>query len=354
VSPPKPVIDADAHVVEPHDIWLQYLDEPLRDLASKTPGLANGNSTGNDGPESLFPLGFITEMGRKDLLQLAADPASRLKVMDSEGIDRVALFPTHSLRLGGVRQPKLAPALFRAYNDWLAEHCAPSKERLLGVAMIPLQEPEHAVKEAERAVTKLGHRGVGISVAVDGKPLDHPDFAPLFEATDRLGVPMLILPNHPSLIDERLAPYNWLTGAFGFQVDLSLVALRLLCAGVLDRHPKLQVILGNLGGVFPFILERLDQYWERVHAAARPLPVTPTEALRRFYLETASAHPAAIRMTAEVIGIDRLVFGSDYPSFDFRRAVEIVRNCGLPPDQIELVLSGNAKRLLDLDQNRAG
>jgi predicted TIM-barrel fold metal-dependent hydrolase len=54
-------------------------------------------------------------------------------------------------------------------------------------------------------------------------------------------------------------------------------------------------------------------------------------------------------MTAEVIGVDRLVFGSDYPSFDFARAVEIVRNCGLPPEQIEMVLSGNAKRLIDLD-----
>ena len=108
-------------------------------------------------------------------------------------------------------------------------------------------------------------------------------------------------------------------------------------------------MLANLGGVFPFIVERLDQYWERVHAGGKkPLPVAPTEALRRFYLETASAHPAAIRMTAEVIGVDRLVFGSDYPSFDFQRAVDIVRNCGLPPRDIEAILSGNAKRLVTL------
>ena len=86
----EPVIDADAHVVEPRDIWLRYLEEPLREMVQKTPGLENGNSTGNDGPESLFPLGFITEMGRRDLLQLAADPAARIEVMDSEGIDRVA------------------------------------------------------------------------------------------------------------------------------------------------------------------------------------------------------------------------------------------------------------------------
>ena len=79
---------------------------------------------------------------------MAADSETRLKVMDDEGIDRVALFSTHALRLGGVRQPQLAPALFRAYNNWLAEHCAPDKERLLGVAMIRLQDPELAVQEA--------------------------------------------------------------------------------------------------------------------------------------------------------------------------------------------------------------
>jgi predicted TIM-barrel fold metal-dependent hydrolase len=203
-----------------------------------------------------------------------------------------------------------------------------------------------AVAELERAVTKLGHRGVGISVAVDGKPLDHPDFEPLFECAARLEVPVLILPNHPSLIDGAIGEHGWLTGAFGFQVDLSLVALRLLASGRLEKYPRLPVILANLGGVFPFIIERLEGYWDRVHAGERPLAVRPIEALRRYYLETASGHPAAIRMTAEVMGIDRLVFGSDYPSFDFVRALRSVRECGLPSDQIALILGGNAERLV--------
>ena len=181
------------HAVEPRDIWLRYLEEPLRELVQRTPGLENGNSTGNDGPDSLFPLGFITEMGRRDLLQLAADPATRLQVMDSEGIHRVALFPTHSLRLGGVRQPQLAPALFRAYNDWLAEHCACDRERLLGIAMIPLQEPTLAVAEAERAVTERGHRGLFISPhPVDNRNLDHPAYEPLWDLVEQMNVPALV------------------------------------------------------------------------------------------------------------------------------------------------------------------
>ena len=149
------IIDSDAHVFEPQDIWLRYLEAPLCEVVTNVPGLENGNSTGNDGPASRFPLGFIPETGRQDLLQLAADAETRLQVMDDEGIDRVALFPTHALRLGGVRHPQLAPALFRAYNNWLAEHCASNKERLLGVAMIPLQEPELRAR-SQRGTARRG------------------------------------------------------------------------------------------------------------------------------------------------------------------------------------------------------
>lgn len=260
---------------------------------------------------------------------------------------------TQILRLQNVSgidsfEPAEGLAIAQAANEELAGIAQRYPGRFIPYAAVPMRDIGAAVTELERAVTKLGHKGVGISVGVDGKSLDHPEFLPLIACADRLGVPLLTLPNHPSLIDTKIHPYNWLTGAFGFQVDLSLVALRLVSAGILDRYPKLRVILANLGGVFPFIAERLDQYWERVHAAERPLPVRPTEALRRFFLETASAHPAAIRMTAEVVGVDRLVFGSDYPSFDFVRAVETVRNCGLPPAEIDSILSGNARRLVDV------
>jgi predicted TIM-barrel fold metal-dependent hydrolase len=273
------------------------------------------------------------------------DISRRVEMLQDAGID------TQILRLqnvSGIDSFDAAEglAIAQAANEEIAEIAGRYPGRFIPYAAVPMRDVQGAVAELERAVTRLGHRGVGISTSLDGKPLDHPDFVPLFECAERLGVPLLILPNHPSLIDDHIRPYNWLTGALGFQVDLSLVALRLLSAGTLDRLPKLRVILANLGGVFPFVMERLDQYWERVHAGKRPLPLRPVEALRRFYLETASGHPAAIRMTAEVLGVDRLVFGSDYPSFDFDRAVQTVRNCGLPPDDIELILSGNARALL--------
>lgn len=273
------------------------------------------------------------------------DIARRVEMLANAGIDAQIL---RVQNVSGIDSFEAAEGLeiAQAANEDIAALAKRYPGRFIPYAAVPMRDVAGAVKELERAVTQLGHRGLGISIGVDGKPLDHPDFAPLFECANRLKIPIIILPNHPSLIDSAIQPYNWLTGAFGFQVDLSLVALRLLSGGSLEKYPKLDLILANLGGVFPFIIERLDQYWERVHAAKRPLPVRPVDALKRFYLETASGHPAAIRMTAEVMGVDRLLFGSDYPSFDFDRAVKMVRECGLPPGDIDKILSGNAARLV--------
>ena len=259
-----------------------------------------------------------------------------LRLQNVSGVD--ALDPSEGL------------AVAQAANEEMAEIARRFPGRFIPYAAVPLKDVAGAVQELRRAVTQLGHRGVGLSVAIEGKTIDGPAFEPLFECGADLNVPVLLLPNHPSTLDATLKPYGWLTGAFGFQVDISLVALRLLCNGLLFRKPGLQVILANLGGVLPFVSERLQQYWERVHAGPRPLPVPPEEALRRFWYETASAHPAAIRLAAEIVGADRLLFGSDYPSFDFVRALESVRRCALPEEQLDQILRGNAARLFALSR----
>jgi aminocarboxymuconate-semialdehyde decarboxylase len=255
-----------------------------------------------------------------------------LRLQNVSGVD--ALDPAEGLEVA------------QAANEELAALAQRFAGRFIAYAAVPLTDLNAAVSELERAVKHLGHRGVGLSASCGGRSLDHPCFLPLLETAARLDVPVIVLPNHPSMIDGVLEPYGWLTGAFGFQVDIATVALRLVCNGTLERLSGLRVILANLGGVLPFVLERLEQYCSRVHAGSRPLPAPPRDLLRRFWYETASGHPAAIRMTAEVIGADRVVFGSDYPSFDFVRAVENVRGCGLPDREVELILSGNARALV--------
>jgi len=347
------IIDSDGHVFEPQNIWLRYLDASLREVLTKTPGLENGNSTGNDGPPSLFPLGFVTETGRNDLLHMAADGESRLKVMDREGIDAAALFPTHALRLGGVRHPQLAPALFRAYNDWLAEHCAPNRERLLGVAMIPLQEPELAVIEAERAVTRLGHRGLFISPhPVDHRNLDHPAYEPLWDVAEQLNIPALVHVSTgirlPTAGAERFERYCFFH-LHAHPMEQMTAAASLILGGVLERHPRLRVGFMEAGcGWVPYWLERMDEHAENYRFDVPYLKERPSDYFRRQCFVSFELDERAISYVAEVVGGETLVFASDFPHHDcfYPGAVEKIRQrADLDAKLVSAILSDNPNRL---------
>ena len=349
----KKIIDSDGHVFEPQDIWLRYLEAPLREILSTTPGLENGNSTGNDGPPSLFPLGFVTETGRQDLLRIAADGDSRLKVMDGEGIDMAALFPTHALRLGGVRHPQLAPALFRAYNDWLAEHCAPNKARLLGVAMIPLQEPELALNEAERAVTKLGHRGLFISPhPVDNRNLDHPAYERLWDLAEQLNIPALVHVSTgirlPTAGAERFDRYC-LFHLHAHPMEQMTAAASLILGGVLERHPRLRVGFMEAGcGWVPYWLERMDEHAKNYRFEVPYLKQRPSEYFRRQCFVSFELEERAIPYVAETVGAETLVFASDFPHHDcfFPGALDKIRKrADLDPKLVSAMLSENPTRL---------
>src|SRR5690606_3927883 len=147
-------------------------------------------------------------------------------------------------------------------------------------------------QEVDHAVRVLGHRGIGVSCHFAGRGLDDPCHADFLEAVQAQRVPLLLLPNHPPLLDQALRPYPWLAGAFGVQVDLSWALLRLLATRAMDRRvPRLTVICANLGGVLTSLTERLHEYWRRVHTGSSSMDRQPSAALRRFYFETASAHP---------------------------------------------------------------
>ena len=347
------IIDADAHVNEPKDIWLRYLAPALREIVAETPGLENGNSTGNDGPPSRFPLGFITSTGRQDLLQLAADPAARLKVMDGEGIDKVALFPTHALRLGGVRHRELAPALFRAYNDWLAEHCAHNQERLLGIAMIPLQEPKLAVQEAERAVATMGHRGLFISPhPIDERNLDHPVYEPLWDLAEQLNVPALVHVSTgirlPAAGADRFDRYS-LYHLHAHPMEQMTAAASLILGGVLERHPGLRVGFMEAGcGWVPYWLERMDEHVENYRFEVSYLKARPSEYFRRQCFVSFDLEERAIPYVAKTVGAETLVFASDFPHHDcfYPGAVEKIRKRpDLDSQLVRAMLSQNPQRL---------
>jgi predicted TIM-barrel fold metal-dependent hydrolase len=287
------------------------------------------------------------------LLQLAADPAARIEVMDSEGIDRVALFPTHSLRLGGVRQPQLAPALFRAYNDWLAEHCALNRERLLGIAMIPLQEPSLAVAEAERAVTKLDHRGLFISPhPVDKRNLDHPAYEPIWDLAEQLNVPALVHVSTgirlPTAGAERFNRYC-LFHLHAHPLEQMTAAASLILGGVLELHPRLRVGFMEAGCSWvPYWLERMDEHAENYRFEVPYLKERPSTYFRRQCFVSFELEERANAYVAESVGAETLVFASDFPHHDcfYPGAVEkVCRRKDLDTKLVSAMLSHNPRRL---------
>src|SRR5262245_24607072 len=165
------VIDADGHGCEPPDLWTTRLPATLRERALR---LRWNAESGYDEAwvedwcitdRGLVGLGnagtSFADLGRgrhyHDGNPAGFDGRERLKVLDAEGIDVAVLYP--GLRLGAIRDPELAVASCRVYNDWIAEYCAADRRRLVGVAALPLQDPVGAAREARRAVLDLGLRG---------------------------------------------------------------------------------------------------------------------------------------------------------------------------------------------------
>jgi predicted TIM-barrel fold metal-dependent hydrolase len=293
-----------------------------------------------DGVEAVYTAPGAGRVLRPEQLDLDR----RIEMMDAAGVR------TQILRLqnvGGIDafEPAEAAEMARMVNEELAQVSRRYPGRFVPYAAVPLQWPERACDELAHAV-KLGHAGVGASCQVGGIGLDDARYRPFLNRAEELEVPLLVLPNHPSLLQSSLAPYHWLSGAFGFQVDLAWAALRLLASGALVACPRLTVIIANLGGVLTALSERLDEYWRRVHAGTVGMAEEPTRALRRMYFETASADSRAIALAAALFGSDRLLFGSDYPSFSLERGIRNVTESGLAPDQIDAILSANAQAIL--------
>ena len=268
----------------------------------------------------------------------------RIEMMDKSGVKAQIL---RLQNVGGIDAfpPAEAIEMARSINEELSEIARKYSGRFIPFAAVPLQNPEKAAIEVSYAVLKLGHQGVGASCQINGVGLDDERYASFLKTVESCGVPIIVLPNHPSLLNYSLENYQWLSGAFGFQVDLTWAALRLLASGACEQYPKLTVIVANLGGVLTSITERLDEYWLRVHAGSTTLKEKPSVALRHFYYETASSDHRTIALAASIFGSDRLLFGSDYPSFSLDRGMKNVLECGLPKEDINLILHGNAAKI---------
>jgi aminocarboxymuconate-semialdehyde decarboxylase len=271
----------------------------------------------------------------------------RLRRMDEGEID----FQVLTLTTPCVEREPAAKGikLARLANDGFREIIGKHEDRFTAFAALPLQEPEAAVEELERAIKELGLSGGTLMSNVNGTPLDSEEFIPLYGKAVELDVPLFIHPtspiNHVAMEDYRLVPI------LGFGVDTSLAVLRLVFGGVLERFPKIKFIAAHLGGVYPYLRGRIDKGFHAYPECKAKISEAPSTYLKRIWLDAIAYDNDVLESTIAFVGADKIVLGTDEPHQigDIKKAVERIRRLNVDRQDKEKILGGNAVKLLKLD-----
>ncbi|MDK2755878.1 MAG: amidohydrolase family protein [Blastomonas fulva] len=280
----------------------------------------------------------------------------RIADMDIRGIDRQVLALT-APATNALRDPDRAVMVAQTANDRLADACRKYPDRFSGMAACAVQVPDVAAREIERCVSKLGFNAVVINSHILGEYLDNPKFSAVLEAAEALDVPIYIHPNTPpaNMIGPMLE--SGLDGAlFGFGVETGMHALRVITSGVLDRFPKLQIILGHMGEALPYWLYRLDFMHQAGVRAGRYECMKPLKKdkvsnyLRENFHFTNSgmAWEPAIKFAQQVIGEDRVLYAMDYPYQCPVEEVNYLDAMDMPIETKRKFFQTNAEKLFKL------
>lgn len=277
------------------------------------------------------------------------NPVARIEHMDRMGIDLQGLATFVSEYFYWV-PAALAAELARMQNDNIAQAVADTPARFVGMgATVPLQDVDAAIAEATR-VRQLGFKGLQIGGTVDGHDLDEPRFRPFWRAVSDLGLAVII---HPSGYPEgrRLGDY-FLTNCIGNPLETMVAATRLIFSGLFEELPDLRVVLVHGGGYLPFYASRADHTWEVRPETRRRIPDhPPSHYMRRLYYDTLVFQPLYLRHLVDVVGVDRVMIGTDFP-FDMGETDPIGlvgRVEGLTETDRRAITGGNAGRVFRLD-----
>jgi aminocarboxymuconate-semialdehyde decarboxylase len=267
----------------------------------------------------------------------------RLEEMDEIGVDMHALSLTAPMVY--FADPPAQQQLAQAWNDAASAAHEAHPTRFVGLATLPMGDPDHAVAELERASRLPGIRGVYLGTNIAGRDLDDPAFTTLFAAIEAKGLPVFLHPLN-TVGGERVGKAYYLWNVIGNPLDTAIAAAHLIFGGVLDRFPKLDIALPHSGGVVPILIGRWDHGY-RVRPELKHLAQPPSDYLRRFTYDTVSHSKAVLQFVIAQVGIDRLMLGSDY-CFDMgeERPVGVVDGLGLDAAQRQMVLRGTAAKLL--------
>ena len=378
----SPIVDADGHVLEPGDMYQNYIDPQYRDRAIRIEVDARGHENlviDNQPYQSESMRGNLGAIGgigmdRKKLLSRGQvtyaegspaggyDPKARLKVMDDEEIDIAILYPTLGIFWEGVVQdPKLATAYTRAYNRWIVDFCRENPKRLYPVAHISFLDPEGAVEEMIRA-RKEGCVGVYLSPdlpARNDKRFDDPTLARFWETAQDLQMPVafhVIVRELPTFyewtrrLDGRPGPIGLFGHAF-LAIDVMAAFTSMITLGIFEKYPRLKCAVLEAGATWiGSWLDRMD-YKSDVTAAFSPLKLKPSEYFYRQCVVSADPDETMLASVVDHLGADYFIWASDYPHIDasFGVVKEMrERVASLSPADQRKVLGENAVRFYNL------
>lgn len=274
----------------------------------------------------------------------------RIAHMDTIGIDMQIL----SLTSPGVQvfDGPLATRLAAESNDALAAAVNAHPNRFAGLAAIAPQLPAAAAREIERG-QQLGLCGVIINSHTMGEYLDAPQFRPIFEAAEALDMPIYLHPREPA--PSMVAPYldyGLYFAGWGFAAETGLHAMRLIMSGTFDRFPKLKIALGHMGEGLPFWLQRIDNRYllEVKIGAVQKLPKLPSQYfLDNFVITTAGVTSMpALRLSLDVLGVERILFAADFPYEDDAEAVRFMDSAAVTESERKQIYETNAERVFKL------
>jgi len=292
------------------------------------------------------------------------DPERRLSLMDECGIAHSVLVPLPWLETAPAvwADPRRCLEAARLLNDELAAQAARRPDRFSAVAVLPTTNREVLLAEFRRALDELGMAGGLFVTGPTVKRPDHPDLEALYAEAARREVPLWIHPSRPPTVpdyaDEAESRFQiWQT--LSWLQDSSAAMVRIVFAGVFERHPGLALVVHHHGALIPLFAQRMQygwDYFEQNTGRRQPTAIRPPyiEHFRRFYCDTATqgTAPQLIAIAASFFGTDRVLFGSDAPMdasggrHFTREALASVAGAGLTAEEQEKILRGNALRLL--------
>ena len=298
-----------------------------------------------------------------DSLPTLFDLEHRFRIMDKfEGLMQVLNISAPPVEL--IADGQRAIDLAKLANDEMAELVLKYPDRFVAAAAcLPMNDMDAALKELDRAINDLKFRGVQIASPINDKPLDSPEFIPLYEKMAEYNLPIWIHPereaSYADYRNEKRSRYM-IFHIFGWPYETAAAMTRLVFSGVLERLPKLKFITHHCGGFVPYLVERIRgayDHAEMLRGARYKQGLTrdPIEYFRMFYYDTSIYGNTAGLMCARAFcGIDHMLFGTDFP-YDSqfgerytRQTIEAIERMDISDSEKKQIFEDNARKLLRL------